>query len=186
MLPTEQEQFCEVVTEALGLYAKVPGPGDLEVWWRACKGFALADLERAFRAHADHPEDGKRAPRPVDVIRRVGAGARSGSQCAARDTTGQCAYPGLFSEGTSGDGPWFCPWHFHNAAGPDASRWIEVSRDVPYAEAMAKREARMRNDAIRAPGVVERAWDIAKRHGNRAWQVGDRWHLPNAQREAAD
>jgi hypothetical protein len=186
VFPTEQDAFYELVAEALGLYAKTPTPADLELWWRACRGLSLADVDRALKAHADHPEDGKRAPRPVDVTRRVKAGARTGSQCSARDATGQCEYPGIFSDGTGGEGPWWCPWHRVEHSGPEASRWIEVSRDVPSAEAMAKRAARMHAESIRSPAVVATAHVIAKRHGNRPWQARERWAMPSEQQEAAE
>ena len=186
MLPSDHDEFVELVTKALAGYARRPSADDLEDWWDKCHRLSLEGLRAAFKAHEDDPERGERAPRPVDITRRMKAGSSDALRCAARDTTGQCEYPGIFNEGTNGEGRWWCPWHRLDHAGPEASRWIEVSRQVPYAEAMAKRQARMHNDAIRSSGVVERAWDIAKRHGARAWQVGERWHLPHVRREAAD
>ena len=178
MLPSERDDFVSFVTKALGAYSKRPTAADLEDWWEECRSLSLEALRAAFKAHRDDPDRGERAPRPVDITRRMKAGVRDAARCAARDMTGQCEYPGIFSQGTAGEGAWRCPWHRDDMAGPEASRWIEVSRKVPYAEALAKREERMRLDAIRAPGVIERAREIAKRHGNRPWQPREQFVMP--------
>lgn len=181
MLPTEQPRFFELVADALAEYTKRPDQAELEAWWTTCKGLALADVERALKAHADHHDDGKRAPRPVDIRRRVAAGSAEGSRCAARDATGQCEYPGIFSDGTGGEGPWYCPWHRMERAGPEASRWIETSRNVPWEVASERRAKRMNIEATKAPGVVETAQAIARRHGDKPWQAGLAKLLPQRQ-----
>lgn len=173
MLPTDEARLYEIVTEALGQYVRQPDPKELAAWWIACRPYALADVQRALKSHEDDPDDCKRAPRPIDVKRRIKASAQEGEKCAASDATGRCEYPGIFSDGTGGDGPWYCPWHRLERAGPEASRFIEASRQVPFDVAQAKRKARIDAEASGAPGVVGRAMDIAKRHGNRPWQRGN-------------
>lgn len=173
MLPTEQARFFQVVAEQLGAYGKHPQQSDLEAWWRECRGMSIDALEAAFKVHRDDQERGERAPRPVDVTRRMRNGARDAQRCACVDTTGPCEYPGIFSDGTMGDGPWYCPWHRLDRVGPEAARWIEVSCKVPYEEALAKRRARMLGEAQRADGVVRTSHTIAKRHGNRPWRIQD-------------
>jgi hypothetical protein len=39
-----------------------------------CRVFTLHDVERALAAHQMDPDDGKRAPRPIDVKRRLVSG----------------------------------------------------------------------------------------------------------------
>ena len=178
MVPTEQPAFVELVGNALGLYGKPLAPAELDAWWRACRSMSLLDVRRTLDAHAADPEDGKRAPRPVDVFRRVSFGAqRSGAGCAASGASGTCSYPGIWSDSTSGGERWYCPWHRLEHSGPEAERWIEVSHEVPYEAAMAKRVERMRLESHGAPGVVDLAHVIALRHGDKPWQ-GRRFEMP--------
>lgn len=173
MLPTEQARFFEIVQANLGAYTKTPTQPELESWWRECKGLSLDAFETAFKSHREDPDRGERAPRPVDITRRMKAGARNAQRCAAVDAVhGQCEYPGIFSEATNGEGQWFCPWHRVDRAGPEAARWIERSREIPYAVAKRKREERMICESIRAKPVVNLAHTIALRHGDRPWQTG--------------
>lgn len=186
MLPDEREKFIEVVTRALAAYGKHPTGEEFEAWWYECRGLSLEAVQAAFTAHRDDPERGERAPRPVDITRRMKAGQRDAGRCAARDANAQCAYPGLFSDGTGGDGPWWCPLHRVERAGPEASKRIAYSLETPWEDFRARQMAKRAGDGARSPAVVERAWDIAKRHGNRQWQIGAPFSLPGQQREAAD
>lgn len=74
MLRTEQEQFFAVVTEALAGYVKTPTQAELEAWWAVCRVFTLRDVQRALAAHTMDSDEGKRAPRPIDVKRRLASG----------------------------------------------------------------------------------------------------------------
>jgi hypothetical protein len=131
MLPTEQPGFFKLVTSALAAYVKQPTPAELEAWWGTCRVFTLKDVDRALAAHTMDSDDGKRAPRPIDVKRRLVSGV--------------------------------------------------VERDRPQADPhMEERIARHREQSIRAPSVVNTAWDIAKRHGDRPWQTGLDALLPRA------
>lgn len=186
MLPTEQNEFFAVVSEALGAYMKFPGQPELAAWWRECKNLTLDGLRVALKSHKDDPDRGERAPRPADITRRLKTGNRDGQRCSARDYAGNCDYPGIFSNGTGGEGPWYCPWHRMDSIGPEASRWIEVSRDVPFAEASAKRIARMASDATRTAPVVSTAHAIARRHGNRPWQQRASFDLPDNLRHESE
>jgi hypothetical protein len=71
MLRDEQPRLFEVVVAALAEYTKTPSTQELEQWWMTCRVFSLDAVERALKAHAVDPDDGKRAPRPVDVKRRL-------------------------------------------------------------------------------------------------------------------
>jgi len=170
MMSVEQAKFVELVTAALAQYAKAPTAAEVEAWWITCKRFSFSDVERALEEHSMNEEDGRRAPRPIDVKRRLEYGTREGAGCAVSGAAGRCAYPGIFSDGTSGGERWYCPWHRVDRIGPAAERWIEVGQQVPYATAMAKRAERMLEEAQRAPGVVHTSHAIALRHGNRPWR----------------
>lgn len=165
MLPTEQGKFFDVVSAALGAYAKFPSQPELEAWWRECKPMTLEAMEAALKSHKADPDRGERAPRPADITRRMKTGKRDAARCSCTDPTGQCEYPGIFSDGTGGEGPWFCPWHRLERQGPEASRWIEVSRNVPWEEAQAKRTSCFLAESQRAPGVVNTAHAMALRNG---------------------
>lgn len=169
MMSVEQDKFLLLVRSALADYVKSPTQQELDTWWATCRGFLFVDVERALNAHAEG-ENGARAPRPIDVKRILGSSTRSGAKCSVAGANGGCQYPGIFSEGSNGGGPWVCPWHRVDRVGPEAQRWIDVSQQVPYEEAQAKRAARMLAEAIRTPNVVETAHKIALRHGSRPWQ----------------
>lgn len=168
----EREKFCGLVIDVLTKYAKPPSAGDLEAWWGACRTLELGDVERALSEHCDHPDEGKRAPRPIDVIRRVRSGSSSqASTCAAKDPlAGACRYPGIFSDGTTGGEHWYCPWHREDRVGEAAAKFIEMSHSTPYAKAAAKRVARLQEAATHSPSVLNTAHAIALRHGDRPWQ----------------
>lgn len=187
MLPTDQPRFFDLISAVSADYLKQPSTFELESWWAGCKGFSLADVDRALRAHQADERDGKHAPKPMDVKRRLSVASSDSNRCAASDTTGRCTYPGIFADGTGGEGPWYCPWHRTEREGPEASRWIEVSREVPYEVARAKRAERMGVEGQRSSSVTETAHAIAKRHGNKPWQSSLSAYLPShLQRDQED
>jgi hypothetical protein len=179
MLPTEQPAFFALVSGVFGDYLKQPTTFELEAWWNGCRTFALSDVERALKAHQQDAKDGKHPPRPMDVKRHLSVATSDSATCAATDmAAGRCQYPGIFSDTTSGEGRWFCPWHRMEQVGPEAARWIEISHQIPYAEARAKRIDRMAAESLRAPGAVATSHAIALRHGNKPWQPATRMQWP--------
>lgn len=184
MLPTEQTRFFEIISRTLNAYGKFPDTRELEAWWHECRNLSLEGLDSALRSHREDQDRGERAPRPVDITRRMKVGNRDANKCAATDPTGRCEYPGIFSEGTGGDGPWYCPWHRIEHAGPEASAWIERSREIPYEVAKAKREERMTAEAQRTPTVIATAWDMA--HNARAPRGNFSSFIPPAMQREED
>ena len=71
MLPTEQPEFVRLIQRTMAEYLKAPSAAELEAWWDVCRSLSLASIESAMKAHAVDPEDGKRAPRPIDIKRRL-------------------------------------------------------------------------------------------------------------------
>ena len=154
MLPTERGAFAKLIARHLGAYAKSPTPDEIGMWFDQLDDFAIVDIGRALEAHVQHPDDGKRAPRPIDVIRSLRSGSTGSEACAAVDAVhGRCQYPGVFSEGTNGGGPWYCSWHVRERGTPEAAVFIRASQEIPYAEAMARRVARMNAQAHESPTV---------------------------------
>lgn len=81
MLPTEQREFFGLVQRCLSDYLKPPTPADLEAWWATCRVFTLADVDGVLKAHQMDPEDGRRAPRPIDVKRRLSVKRPAEGRC---------------------------------------------------------------------------------------------------------
>lgn len=177
MTPLEQGQLFDTVIHALGAYTREPNQRELEGWWLHLKAYALRDVERALRAHEADEDDGKRAPRPVDVKRRLSTSGTT-AQCAARDGGGRCEYPGIFADATDGRGAWFCPWHREERAGSNASQIIAKSTEVAFETAYAKRIERIYGESARSPAVVNTAHAIALRHGDKPWRPREAFNLP--------
>lgn len=71
MMPDEQDRFFGIITRALGEYVREPSEGEFESWWAVCRHYPLDDVKAALKAHELDPDDGKRAPRPIDIKRRL-------------------------------------------------------------------------------------------------------------------
>lgn len=184
MLPTEQPEFFKRTARFLSAYGKFPSNQELEAWWEECRKLSLDAIDSALRSHREDPDRGERAPRPVDITRRMKAGSPERLKCAARDASAQCAFPGIFSDGTAGDGAWWCPLHRVERSGPEASRRIEYSHATAWEDFCVKRISKRAADTVRSPAVVSTARAIAKRHGNRPWQTGLADLLPRREEAA--
>lgn len=177
MLHTERGAFAKLIARHLGAYAKSPTPDEIGMWFDQLERFVLDDIGRALEAHANHADDGKRAPRPIDVIRHLRSGSTGMETCSVSDAiNGRCQYPGVFSEGTSGGGPWYCSWHAHNRSGPDAARFIAASHEVPPHVAMARRVERMNAQANESHAVRRIREAMAARGRSRSVNIGDLAH----------
>lgn len=176
MLPTDRDALAKTITSALGMYDREANDATIDTWMATLKAFDLERVRSALRDHMEHAEDGKRAPRPVDIWRRLSHGGGKGSQCGAvAPDVGRCDYPGIFSEGTDGSGQWYCPWHREARTGPAAIEIIEQSRFTPYADAFAARVAKLNAGAIDSPAVlrVRAAMASRVRHAPAARQPGE-------------
>lgn len=85
MMPDEQDRFFALVNRALADYVRQPSEDELEAWWVACRRFPFDDVVRALKAHENDPEEGKRAPRPIDVKRRLFVRIEGGRPEAGRE-----------------------------------------------------------------------------------------------------
>lgn len=84
-------------------------------------------------------------------------------RCTYRAGSERCGYPvGMFPEGnTSG----WCVFHRQNLDQASGAEVVSQSSRVKYLDAIQP----MLDAAKNAPGVVDTAWEIALRTGNRAW-----------------
>jgi len=167
MLDTDREELRQALASALGMYDRAVTDDALDTWMNALRYYPIDRVRAAIKAHMEHADDGKRAPRPVDIWRRLSNGGGKGSQCSAVTVgSGRCQYPGVLSDATDGSGQWWCPWHREHRNGPEADRYIEASKSVPFEEAMKQRVHRMGKEAANNPHVRrlrERMAEYAKR-----------------------
>lgn len=153
MQSIDREAFAQTLTSALAMYDREVTDQAIDTWMSTLKAHELGRVRQAIRDHMDHHEDGKRAPRPVDIWRRLNAGGGRGVQCAASSSAGRCRYPGVFSDATDGTGQWWCPWHRENREGVKADEAIEASANTPFDEAQRHRIARLNAEACASPSV---------------------------------
>ncbi len=165
MVPTDQPRFFDLIRRISADYLREPSPFELESWWSGCKAYALPDIERALLRHQADEREGKHAPKPNDVKRRLAAPTSGTGNCAASDPTGRCEYPGIFSSGTGGDGPWYCPWHARDQQGDEASKWIARSRRIPFDEARAKQAQRFASGVGTTPAAMRIRATLTGRRG---------------------
>lgn len=164
MHATDRDDLKNALTSALGMYDRELTDEAVDTWMATLRAFDLHSVRSALREHMEHPDEGKRPPRPVDVWRRLSSGGGKSAQCSAVSiANGRCQYPGVFSDATDGSGPWFCPWHREHRTGPDADRYIEASKSIDYAAAAAKRVERMNAEACESPYVLAIRSQIATR-----------------------
>jgi hypothetical protein len=95
------------------------------------------------------------------------------SRCCWNSGELQCRFPGTFSPGLNGGGPWKCVWH--KELGSDAIDQKAGAEIVTRSHLWSGREddylAMRETDHTNAPGVVHTAHAIAKRHGNKPWRT---------------
>lgn len=162
MQPTDRETLRATLVSALGMYDRAPDEASIETWSATLKAFSMDRIRAALKAHLEHPEDGKRPPRPVDIWRRLSAGAGRSSQCAACGLEGQCEWPGVFSDSS---GQWWCYAHRTHRSGPECDAAIRKSRTMSYPEILAERlaQARIDADAATSPTVRRLRAQISER-----------------------
>ncbi|WP_051305070.1 DUF6475 domain-containing protein [Chitinilyticum litopenaei] len=77
MTPHDQAHFFELMGGICELYGKVASPQFMAIYWSALQQYELADIRRAFNAHALNPDTGQFMPKPADVVRYVDGGSQT-------------------------------------------------------------------------------------------------------------
>lgn len=65
----ERAEFGQLVTDVLAYYRQDASRFVLDLWWNACKPFALEQVRQAMQRHATDPEHGQFAPKVADLVR---------------------------------------------------------------------------------------------------------------------
>lgn len=61
--------FRGLLTDVMAYYRQDVSRFVLDLWWGACKPFALAQISQALQRHATDPERGQFAPKVADLVR---------------------------------------------------------------------------------------------------------------------
>lgn len=69
MNTSDKKAFGELLADVMALYRRDVSSFALGVWWDALAGFELAQVAKAFSAHAMDPEHGQFPPLPADLVR---------------------------------------------------------------------------------------------------------------------
>ncbi len=92
-------------------------------------------------------------------------------RCAWMAGPERCWSPGAVSHGTLGMSAWYCAAHLRCDDPSLGAKIVAESRNP---------KPRITN-GYASPAVVNTAWDIAKRHGNKPWQTEHKFGLPEGQ-----
>lgn len=65
-------EFRELLGGTLSFYRQDVTQFMLDVWWQACRGYDLEQVRKAMTAHAMDPDRGQFAPKPADIVRKLG------------------------------------------------------------------------------------------------------------------
>lgn len=69
MKTADKPDFLSLVADVLAYHRQPASEFVLGVWWEACKGFSMEQVQKALQAHAMDPERGRFAPLVADVVR---------------------------------------------------------------------------------------------------------------------
>lgn len=72
MQHSDMPAFKDLLTDVMAYYGKDVSKFTLQVWWEACKGFALEQISTALRKHATDPDRGQFAPKVADIAKALG------------------------------------------------------------------------------------------------------------------
>ncbi len=98
MKQSDAAEFQSLLSSVLGFYSAPPTTFARSVWWEACQPFELAEVRRAFTAHATDPDRGMFAPKPADVVRQLSGTATDRAAQAWRKTLAAAGQIGAYSD----------------------------------------------------------------------------------------
>lgn len=67
----DKPAFQALLTDVMAFNRQDVSRFALGVWWEACKTFELAQVSKAFTAHAMDAERGQFPPKPADIVRQL-------------------------------------------------------------------------------------------------------------------
>lgn len=71
MQPTDKPSFKDLITDVMAYYGKDASPFVLGLWWDACSGVSLEQLNKAMNQHVRDAERGAFAPKVSDIVRSL-------------------------------------------------------------------------------------------------------------------
>lgn len=69
MTETDRQDFAKLLADAMAFYRQDVSAFAMTVWWSVCERYDLAQVRKAFTAHAMNADNGQFAPKPADLIR---------------------------------------------------------------------------------------------------------------------
>lgn len=71
MQTTDKPAFKNLITDVMAYYGKDASPFVLGLWWDACAGVSLEQLNKAMNAHVRDAERGAFPPKVSDIVRSL-------------------------------------------------------------------------------------------------------------------
>lgn len=68
MQPKDKKEFVDRVCALLTFYEKPVTDDILGIWWNALSNLTIEEVAAGFSAHVQHPDQGRFAPKPADII----------------------------------------------------------------------------------------------------------------------
>ncbi|AOY00114.1 DUF6475 domain-containing protein [Jeongeupia sp. USM3] len=92
MTSDQQDDFFALLTGVCELHGKVASPEFMALYWQLLSRYELADVQRAFHAHALNADTGQFMPKPADIVRHIDGGSqtRAGKAWALVDQALRC------------------------------------------------------------------------------------------------
>lgn len=71
MKPDDKPQFKALLENVMSYYRQDTSTFVLDLWWQACQGFDLEQIQKAMTRHATDPDFGQFAPKVADIVRQL-------------------------------------------------------------------------------------------------------------------
>ena len=69
MQQSDRPSFAQLITDVLAYYRQDASRFVLDLWWNACQGFDLEQIQKAIQRHCTDPDRGQFAPKVADIAR---------------------------------------------------------------------------------------------------------------------
>lgn len=67
MQPSDRTEFAQLITDVLAYYRQDASRFVLDLWWNACQGVEMQQVQQALQKHCTDPERGQFAPKVADI-----------------------------------------------------------------------------------------------------------------------
>lgn len=73
MIDSDKKRFFGILADVHDMYGAMCSPQAAELWFSTLKIQDIDQIEAAFKGHLRHPQFGRFAPKPADVMRELEA-----------------------------------------------------------------------------------------------------------------